>query len=801
MTNPRSVLLTVFLLTLFTSSSFAQSIAGKIISEQGQPIGFASVTLLKDSSIIKKTASDNAGAYSIPNVPRDTYILKISFVGYKTVGQTIYINGDTSINIRLFLDTSRLKAVTVTSKKPLIERKIDRLLFNIDGNPNFAGLDAMDALMRAPLLDVRDNAIQRIGGMPMGVMIDGRLLAHLDPAAIANKLRSIPSESILRIEIITNPGAEYDAEGIGGLVNIVLKKNKKLGYNGSVTLAYTRINKDNLFRIGADLNYNVKRLRTFFSFGTSTGRALTANSSSIFYPSITWNSTSYHYEYSKPYFATMGLEYDLSKKSSIGLSFNPLLSFPDQKGASSISVLNPANNQTDSTISNTVTSAITYKNYALNLHYNHALDSTGGQLNVDLDWVKNSFSKDITNNNQTFDPSGVPKPGSAFQYISLNSDRPELVTLNAVVDKPRGKYTLSYGAKVSFIQSSQSINQYKKYLTPSQTDTLNLNQFNADQSIQALFGSYDRTMKKWEFKVGLRAENTQLHWSIPSPSSNGSQNYFKVFPNANLSYEINDKSNVTLSFNRRFSRPSFSSLNPTLIYVSTYRFYRGNSELMPYFSTNIDLSYSYKPNLTLGFSYGSTAHAIYSLPDIKPNSNIVIDNFYNYINTKTYELDCFYSLGKIKNLQSSIQASGYYNEVHSSLPQTPTSLSRISGNIRLGNTYFFNKAKTLVGGLIFNYQLSDLSGTSTTKERYYFDVSLKYSFLKRRMDINLSGRDIFKTNNFYFSNTVNGILEKSFVNDRSRRFGISVRYNFGNNKIRKGSQHNATGADQSIISH
>lgn len=787
-------------LILLCNVSFGQKITGKIADEKGLPLEFASVVLLKDSFVIKTVSSDSTGSYRFSNISKSRYTVKVSLVGYTASTQSFYVSRDTTVDLRLIPDPNTLKVVSVAGKKPLIERKIDRLIFNIDGNVNFTGLDAMDALMRAPLLDVRDNSIKRIGGMTMGVMIDGRMLGHMDAASIANKLRSIPVESILRIEIITNPGAEYDAEGVGGLVNIVLKKIKKLGYSGSITAAYTRINRDDLYRFGFDFNYNVKKLRTFFSFGTSTGRALTANDISIFYPSFTWNSTGYHYEYQKPYFTTIGFEYDLSKRSSFGVSFNPLLSYPDQKGFYSVMISNPATNQADSSISNTSASDISYKNYSVNVHYSHALDTTGCQLTIDLDWVKNRFAKDITNNSETYNTSGALVPGSKFQYLSYNADQPELVTLNAVIKKPANKYTLTYGAKLTFVKSRQSLNQYRTSYEPAQTETLTDNIFNANQNIQAVFGNYQQAIKKWEFKVGLRAENTQLSWNIPTPSLKGDKHYFNIFPSVDMGYEINDKHSLTLGFSRRFSRPSFSTLNPTLIYANTYRFYQGNPDLSPYFTNNIELAYTYGPNLTIGLGYSSAPNAIYNISAFSNNSNVVVDKYYNYINSSYYSLDCFYGFDKIKNFQSNLEATVYYSKFSSSLPQTGSNFSRWSGTFRTSNTCYFNKKRTLIGGLIFNYQLADLSGISTTKERYYLDVSLRYSLLNRKLDISFAGRDIFKTNNFYSSSIVNGILEKIFTNDRSRRFSLTVRYNFGNNKIRKGSQYNGAGADQSIIS-
>lgn len=764
------------------------------------PLALSSITLLIDSTtVIQKTAADSGGHYILLNVSKNKYLLKVSFVGYQPFEQFINFKADTTINVQLHRDTKTMRGVVVNFKKPLIERKIDRLIFNIDGNVNFVGLNAMDVLERAPLLDVRDDAIKKIGGGTVAVMIDGRLLAYLNPFALANKLKSIPAENILRIEIITNPSAEYDAQGIGGIVNIVLKKNKTLGYSGSINSAYSRIEKDNVFRVGLDFNYNVKNLRTFLNFGTAEGRVITNNSQTIYYPSFTWNSSSYHYEYTKPYFTAVGFENDLSKKSSIGASFNCLLSYPDQRGATSVSVLNPSNNQLDSTISVATLSDYTYKNYALNLHYNHKLDSMGGQLNIDCDWVKNNLVNNIENDNENFHPDNTPIKGSMFKYLSLNEDISEIRTLNAIVERPREKYTITYGCKFSFIKSSQFLNQYNFFFDPSTIDTVNQNAFSATENIQAFFGTFDRTIKKFEFKVGLRTELTQTNWNTTSPFTSYSRKDLNFFPSAYASYHPNDNNTFALDFGRHFQRPNFWSLNPNLVYINAYTFYQGNPLLKPYFTNDIEFSYTYKSNLTLGLGYRSVPNSIYGLPIIKANSNVVINYPFNYITSKTYEADCFYGLNKIKNLQSNIELTGYYTEVYSSIPETVSTLSRWSGNLRVSNSYYFNKAKTFVGGLIFNWQLPEINGITTTLARHYLDMSLKHSFFKRNLDITFTGRDIFKTNNFYDSRIVNGIHEELFANDHSRRFALSIKYSFGNNKMRKGSRHNEVGNEGAII--
>ena len=216
-------------------------INGSVVTEQGKPADYATVTLLraKDSSVIKSSLTNEAGVYTVERVNTGTYIIKATLIGYnKTFSSPVAVTANQTVKLpvlQLTPATATLKAVSVTGTKPLIERKIDRTVMNVENSVLAAGNSAMEILERAPGVTIdKDDNISLKGKQGVTVMMDGKL-TYLSSAQLANLLRSTDGNTIQSIEIITNPSAKYDAAGNSGIINIKLKKNKSAGTNGSLS--------------------------------------------------------------------------------------------------------------------------------------------------------------------------------------------------------------------------------------------------------------------------------------------------------------------------------------------------------------------------------------------------------------------------------------------------------------------------------------------------------------------------------------------------------------------------------------
>src|SRR3569833_595504 len=277
----KSLLIKIFSIALFAlaglSPVFAQpsktssKVTGALIDEKGKPMDFATVTLLKaaDSSVVKGTLSNESGSYAFDHISSGTYLIKATVVGYeKAISPAFTVDGRDAVTVpqlKMQQASHSLSAVTVTSTKPLIERKVDRTVMNVENSVVAAGNNALEILERAPGVSVdKDDNISLKGKQGVTVMINDKL-TYLTSAQLATLLRSTDGNTIQSIEIISNPSAKYDASGNSGIINIKLKKNKQTGTNGSITvgLGKGKYGRDNST---LQLNHKVGEVNIFGSF-------------------------------------------------------------------------------------------------------------------------------------------------------------------------------------------------------------------------------------------------------------------------------------------------------------------------------------------------------------------------------------------------------------------------------------------------------------------------------------------------------------------------------------------------------
>ena len=274
----RSTHFLLFALTIFFSSADLQAqtkviLSGQVIDEKQKPVEFAAVSLLKaDSVVLKSTITDSLGRYSFEVSESGNFSISISAVGYKKGSGKATISGDQANfdvpAIILAPDSKRLNEVTITSKKPFIERRADKLIVNVEGSAVAVGNTALEVLKKAPGVSLdKDDNISMNGKSSVLVMLDGKP-TYMSNADLANMLRSMQSTQIETIELITNPSAKYDAAGNGGIINIKTKRNKNLGFNGNVSLGsgYGRTSK---YNGSGNLNFRQGKLNLFGSYNYS----------------------------------------------------------------------------------------------------------------------------------------------------------------------------------------------------------------------------------------------------------------------------------------------------------------------------------------------------------------------------------------------------------------------------------------------------------------------------------------------------------------------------------------------------
>jgi len=599
-------------------------ITGSVTTADHKPAEAATVSLLKskDSSLVKISLTDKTGAYEFERLKKGNYFLRVVFVGISPYsGPPIELAADTSTQslatITLSGRAAELKSVTVTSRKPLIENKIDKTVVNVDASPTNTGLSVLEVLEKAPGVTVdNDGNVSLKGKQGVIILIDGKP-TYLNAKDLANYLTNLPSSQLEQVEIMTQPSAKYDASGNSGLINLVTKKNKNNGFNGSLS---TSAIVAKYFKNTNSLNFNWRHgiTNVYGNYGYSywegfnditNGKSLREDQSLPFSRYVE-QSTFGRYS-SRAHTFKAGIDIFANKKTSFGLGVNGNLnkeSFTSSTRADIYDSLhrfvqyNNANSQNRSPLTN----------IGFNFNFQRKLDDKGKELSADADYVSYNTPGHQYTNNYLYNADNIP---SENPYL-LDGQLPSIIhiyTLRSDYKQPlSGNATLEAGVKASYVKTDNDA----AYLLYDNTDKIwkpdstVSNHFIYKENINAAYLNLQKKINKWSIQLGLRAEQTIADGNQIVKSNSFHKNYLQFFPTAYFSYQQSEHHTFGLSYGRRVERPDYSDLNPFQIQTDRYTYDQGNPNLQPQYSHNIELSYNYKGQLNVTANYTSTTDII-----------------------------------------------------------------------------------------------------------------------------------------------------------------------------------------------
>jgi len=615
--------LTAFLAAwLLIAATFVQaqtglSIKGKITSADGKPIDGAAIYLYRaaDSTLVKASLSEKDGSFVFAGLKPAAYRIVVNVIGYKTFkSQTIELGKDTILPaITLQPNETSLKEVTVTAKKPPVEQLIDRTVVNVSALPGSAGTTLLDLLAKAPGVSVDDNAISLQGKNSVTIYIDDRP-TYLSGDDLANYLRSLPASGIDRIELMTNPPARYDAAGSGGVINIRTKRTKETGFNGNLNLnyiqgEYARSNNS------VNLNYRQNKLNVSAGVGYTLNNNYSAiNLNRYFDPVVItgiaphFTQTSFIKRHSENYSGRVNIDYYATDKTTFGAAFSGLFTQGDNHTANT-SLLSSSQGQLDSTITAKNVDNRLLKNGSVNLNYRHQYDKKGSELTVDLDYVVYHTQLDQVFANSSFYPDGT-----LYNYDLVTGNLPSNINIySARTDYNHvlaGGLQLSAGLKSSYTKTDNLADYFDIYQGISTPDYNETNHFLYNENINAAYVNASKDFKRWSVQAGLRFENTiasghQLG-NPEKPDSSFSRNYNGFFPTLYTQYKLDTAGKQKLGFNfgRRVDRPNYAQLNPFLSPLDKFTYNTGNPFLLPTYSDNLQLYYTFKGiKISLFYTY------------------------------------------------------------------------------------------------------------------------------------------------------------------------------------------------------
>ncbi len=772
------ILFAFSILIAFSTLAQQRPILIKVLDAKNNPVGFANIVVSNkaDSSKLINGISDSIGLAKINVAAKNTYIIKVSAIGYKKFSKEYLINEQSIIAIKLVEDPNQLKEVVVKSSKPLIRQEDDKSV--VDPEPLAASsTNAYETVEKVPGIFIdQDGNIYLNGLTPAGVQINGRDL-KMSASDIAILLKSLPPNSIQKIELIRTPSAKYDASGGGGLVNIVLMKGVKLGVNGSLNTGFAQGVYGNQF-IGFNLNNNNDKLNSYVNAQysnndnysiTNTDRTITLDSvlkqqARALSPNA---SISVGYGFGKTIKEKWELNYDGRMSQNKFDNTTNSESFLHQIS------LNQNSGNLKSYVDNKGTNNFINQSLRVKLK----LDTVGGE------WV-NDFSYNFSNSNadQNYSNVLVSKNTSTGGNGNYGNDR-NYYTFQSDIKKKGFGLSLESGIKTSILYFDNHSNYTKTVLGLSAPDPFRTSQFNYTEQINAGYVQASKTWGPIVLKVGTRVEQTIMQgYQLVPKDTTFSLNRTDAFPYVYLSRKIlmimNYELRGFLVYRKTISRPSYDYLNPFAKYIDPFLYEIGNPNLKPQFTSN------YEANISVDdkplFAYG-----------VNETTDIFTNVVYQSPTNKQVSYRTYDNLGKSKET---------YFRIIGVIPPGKKYFAVLGTQYNRNNYTGFYEGKPIVFNrgtwAIFTFQSFKIDGLSTItlngfwringQQQFYelsnfgtLNTSINRQFLKKKLIITASYNDFLFTNKNHFElhqGTQNAI---GYRESDTRRVGISLRYNFG----------------------
>lgn len=791
------------------------------------------------STTVRATITQPNGDFSLDNLPvMGNFTLRVSAIGFKTVEQKVsfglrmpqgaaaegareqmmsMVDKDLG-NIKLEQDAANLGNVTVTATKQMFEMGVDRKIFNVDRNLTSQGQTATEVMKSIPSLSVDIDGNVTLRNATPQLFIDGR------PTTMT--LDQIPADIIDRVELITNPSAKFDASGgNAGILNIVLKKNRKTGYNGGIRTGVDSRGKINL---GGDLNLRQNKVN-FFASGMYNERKSIASGITDRTNLNKGVQTSRIVQRSNPvnngYFAFIrgGFDYLIDNRNTVTLTANynrGNFKGNDQQHIDSLLIASPSFNRVQQNGEGN------FKNLGSQFSFKHLFANPGHEWTADINYNNSKNENNGLINTQTY-LSSYQFKGQPVTQRSITEGSTRNWTFQTDYENPLSENKkLELGARASIRDQENANDQY--FLNQRTNEYVLSNSISSTykytDKVYAAYANYSMKVNKWNYQLGLRAESstyngTTIRDDIQGKDSLATFNVnfpLSLFPSAFLTYKLSDKEDLQFNYSRRINRPNFFQLIPFTDYSDPYNISVGNPGLKPEFTNSFELAYNnnYKRGanfLANGyFKYNTNLITRYQYPDINPDTahhyssadSVLFNTFINANNSFTFGLELTNRMPITKFWDMTVNFNLFNSRINVNDPKLPNiSNQRTSWFVKWNNNVKFLKtfsfqfsgdyyARTVMpqsggggrggggggGGGFGGGPVGTAQGY--INPRYGFDAAIRKDFTWKggnSASLSISVNDVFKTQKFSTYSESPYLIQTS----ERRRDQQVVRINFG----------------------
>ncbi|WP_293785077.1 outer membrane beta-barrel family protein [uncultured Pedobacter sp.] len=763
-------LLIAFMMLAYINGYGQLKITGIISDTTKRPLPDASIKLMMENKLLQTTFSNEKGEFSFLPVVPGSYEVLANFVGSKENRMAFNLTTDTVLTLLVKnIAEVMLKDVTIIADKPLIERKIDRIVFNVGNSIAAKGTDLSQALSLTPMLRVDVNGVSIVGKSGVSIMINERIV-NIAGSDLINYLKSLRSDDVEKIEIITTPPAKYEAQGNSGMINIVLKKNPNVGWSGNVSLTYAQTTYGAVAG-SANLNYQSKKISS--SLKVRQNYRLTRPTEIIdIIGSNSILSSDVRKDTERGLGANLSVDYKSSEKANLGFIYdigktNYLMAIDN------VSVYRTLN-QTDSILSTGSNQENPAVSQTLNIYWDQKIGKKGKKLSTGFNYF-----------------STLPNTNVDFTTISNLNPVTEQVrntsVLNYNIWSVQSDLTLPYqwalmelGTKFTKFGNNSDIGYYNKVNGDLNIDESKSNQFDYDEQNLAAYLSMQRNLgKKWSVKGGIRYEYSIISGYSPKNNEENKVDYGRFFPSLYLSYKASDNHTLSFTYSKRINRPNFRALNPFRWYSNPYTYSTGNPQLQPSYNHNTEVSYLYKGIFSLTLYMQKLINGYGRITEV--NNALKVVNYQNYLTQYNSGLEATFGLKFFPWWENREFLS--FNFAHAKSAIADVVLEDGSAlYYSTYNTFVLNKSWSLF--VNFWHALPAKQGNVYSESRTSLASGIRFTMADGKLQFNAAGDDILKgtmsRGKLYYSNFT------QYYNNYydSRRFSLTMTYTFGKAKVR-----------------
>ncbi len=771
------------LLLFFVSGLFGQNtMEGKVIDEKNQAIFFATVAIYNatDSTLVKAESTDDKGRYQITDLKDGSYFLITTMLSYADQSSGIFQleGGNKSLDFELLPDSNLLTTIEIKDKAPLLEQKADKLIVNVEGNMTNTSGSLLDVMKKVPgMLVVRDRLSLAGSGTPT-ILLNGKTTQYMD---VQSLLRDMPGDNIKKVEIIHQPGAEYEAAGSGPIINIILKKNSLFGTNGSVSVGVGRGNVLWDYNTGLQLshyagNFNISGglgyARNAWAEELHLTRRLTDIGDNLdgIYDQVNIDRAT-----PDTYRGNLRMDWDLAERHRLGLDtrFYSNSNTYESDNVTEVDLFRTDANDYTLTTVNDIDRSWQYN--SINPYYIFEIDTSGQKLELDMSYARynrTGFNTLTTANN--IDTSTMAQrynqPGDTKIYAATVD---YTLPLNKVFELKTGlKYSLA-DLDNNLIAELRTFGGWEDI--PEQS-----NHYLFDETIMAAYTKLSWNIGKWSGTAGLRYEDSESIGNSLTLDSVQTRVIREFFPSFSLSRELVSGLKSTITYSRRINRPRYSSLNPFIYFIDPFTSDRGNPNLRPELTHSAKFTLSYEGQPFFNIEYKRSNDAIVEVTEQEQNNQEAFKIDVNFDQQTQFSTSLFFPLSFLPGIEGYagvIQARNSYNSLY---------INNTFDRSQWNTTAFLQAEFELPGEIQAEvggwYTSSMQDGIFAAEYMYGTSAGISKKLLDNKLKINLGVEDFA---NKFFTARVDYQQDMDILSTwQAPNVSLKVSYKFGNQHLK-----------------